>query len=96
MLARFTVAVRPRAAQHRRKHSFHTHTGISVERNRAAGPSLPMSAAKTPSEFLKGVLGRPVVVKLNSGVEYRGTEDAGAALAPGARLRAPRAAVPPR
>lgn len=28
---------------------------------------------KTPSEFLKGVLGRLVVVKLNSGVTYRGT-----------------------
>jgi len=25
-----------------------------------------------PSEFLKGVIGRPVVVKLNSGVDYRG------------------------
>lgn len=25
-----------------------------------------------PSEFLKSVLGRPVVVKLNSGVDYRG------------------------
>ena len=25
-----------------------------------------------PSEFLKTVLGRPVVVKLNSGVDYRG------------------------
>ena len=27
---------------------------------------------RTPSEFLKQVLGRPVVVKLNSGVDYRG------------------------
>ena len=27
---------------------------------------------KTPSDFLKTVLGRPVVVKLNSGVDYRG------------------------
>ena len=25
-----------------------------------------------PAEFLKQVLGRPVVVKLNSGVDYRG------------------------
>lgn len=30
-----------------------------------------------PADFLKQVLGRPVVVKLNSGVDYRG-----AALAP--------------
>lgn len=27
---------------------------------------------KNPSDFLKQVLGRPVVVKLNSGVDYRG------------------------
>lgn len=27
---------------------------------------------KTPSDFLKSVLGRPVIVKLNSGVSYRG------------------------
>eukprot|EP00271_Cylindrocystis_brebissonii_P018309 TRINITY_DN5119_c3_g2_i1.p1 TRINITY_DN5119_c3_g2~~TRINITY_DN5119_c3_g2_i1.p1 ORF type:complete len:119 (-),score=23.96 TRINITY_DN5119_c3_g2_i1:795-1151(-) len=28
--------------------------------------------AKTPSDFLKSIRGRPVVVKLNSGVDYRG------------------------
>jgi len=27
---------------------------------------------QTPSEFLKQIIGRPVVVKLNSGVDYRG------------------------
>jgi hypothetical protein len=33
-----------------------------------------MSAArKTPSDFLKSVLGRPVVVRLNSGFEYHGS-----------------------
>ncbi|KAJ8904254.1 hypothetical protein NDN08_000778 [Rhodosorus marinus] len=26
----------------------------------------------SPSDFLKAVLGRPVIVKLNTGVEYRG------------------------
>lgn len=32
-----------------------------------------MSTTKrSPSEFLKSVLGRPVIVKLNSGVDYRG------------------------
>jgi len=33
-----------------------------------------MQAAKkkSPSDFFKASLGRPVVVKLNSGVEYRG------------------------
>eukprot|EP01041_Mallomonas_annulata_P000185 gene185-319_t len=30
------------------------------------------SQKRSPSDFLKQVLGRPVVVKLNSGVEYRG------------------------
>ncbi|XP_009704631.1 PREDICTED: U6 snRNA-associated Sm-like protein LSm6, partial [Cariama cristata] len=38
-------------------------------------PSLPeikMSLRKqTPSDFLKQIIGRPVVVKLNSGVDYR-------------------------
>lgn len=27
---------------------------------------------RSPADFLKTVLGRPVYVKLNSGVEYRG------------------------
>lgn len=30
------------------------------------------TSKRSPSDFLKQVLGRPVVVKLNSGVEYRG------------------------
>ena len=30
-------------------------------------------AKNNPADFLKTVLGRPVVVKLNSGVDYRGT-----------------------
>ena len=30
------------------------------------------SSTVNPSAFLKQVVGRPVVVKLNSGVEYRG------------------------
>lgn len=29
-------------------------------------------SAKTPAEFLKSIKGKPVVVKLNSGVDYRG------------------------
>jgi U6 snRNA-associated Sm-like protein LSm6 len=32
----------------------------------------PGSAKRTPTDFLKSVLGRPVIVKLNSGVSYRG------------------------
>ena len=31
-----------------------------------------MASKSSPSDFLKTVLGRPVVVKLNSGVDYRG------------------------
>jgi len=31
-----------------------------------------MASQKSPSDFLKLVLGRPVVVKLNSGVTYKG------------------------
>ena len=31
-----------------------------------------MSSKQTPNDFLKQLLGRPVVVKLNSGVDYRG------------------------
>ena len=30
------------------------------------------SSRKKPTEFLKAIIGRPVVIKLNSGVEYRG------------------------
>jgi U6 snRNA-associated Sm-like protein LSm6 len=30
---------------------------------------------KSPSDFLKQVLGRPVIVKLNSGVTYQGTHN---------------------
>jgi len=29
-------------------------------------------SARSPADFLKLVLGRPVIVKLNSGVEYKG------------------------
>ena len=29
---------------------------------------------QAPSEFLKQIIGKPVVVKLNSGVDYRGIE----------------------
>ena len=30
------------------------------------------TGAKNPSEFIKQVMGRPVIVKLNSGVTYQG------------------------
>eukprot|EP00891_Asterochloris_glomerata_P008230 jgi/Astpho2/8230/Aster-01319 len=31
-------------------------------------------STKTPSDFLKSIRGKPVVVKLNSGVDYRGED----------------------
>jgi len=41
----------------------------------ATAEAAPAAANKrSPSDFLKSVLGRPVRVKLNSGIEYRGTE----------------------
>lgn len=40
----------------------------------AANPlPVPTGASKTPSDFLKSIRGKPVIVKLNSGVDYRGT-----------------------
>lgn len=36
-----------------------------------------MSAKTTPSDFLKNIIGRPVLVKLNSGVDYMGMLRAG-------------------
>lgn len=37
-----------------------------------AASAQPTGSAKTPNDFLKSIKGRPVVVKLNSGVDYRG------------------------
>jgi U6 snRNA-associated Sm-like protein LSm6 len=37
-----------------------------------SGAVAGVPSKKTPSDFLKSVLGRPVIVKLNSGVSYRG------------------------
>ena len=31
-----------------------------------------LSGSRTPAEFLKAIKGKPVLVKLNSGVDYRG------------------------
>lgn len=35
-------------------------------------PAAAAAAGKKPGDFLRAVTGKPVVVKLNSGVEYRG------------------------
>lgn len=37
-----------------------------------SGQQQAPSSAKTPADFLKSIKGKPVVVKLNSGVDYRG------------------------
>ena len=36
------------------------------------GESAPEQNKRSPSDFLKAVLGRPVNVRLNSGTDYRG------------------------
>eukprot|EP00798_Chlamydomonas_sp_ICE-L_P024422 gene24419-10021_t len=38
----------------------------------AAPPPPASGISKTPAEFLKAIKGKPVLVKLNSGVDYRG------------------------
>lgn len=40
--------------------------------------SVDGGSAKTPADFLKSIKGKPVVVKLNSGVDYRGKTVCGA------------------
>ena len=35
-------------------------------------PAADVGSAKTPADFLKSIRGKSVVVKLNSGVDYRG------------------------
>ncbi|KAF9674519.1 hypothetical protein SADUNF_Sadunf10G0135600 [Salix dunnii] len=37
----------------------------------SSGGEKGSTTAKTPADFLKSIRGRPVVVKLNSGVDYR-------------------------
>ena len=58
------------------------------------------SGAKTPADFLKSIKGKPVIVKLNSGVDYRGARTRSvrrpAGLAPPpARPPPPPAGTPP-
>ncbi|XP_074317344.1 sm-like protein LSM36B [Silene latifolia] len=38
----------------------------------STGGEKGLGNTKTPADFLKSIRGRPVVVKLNSGVDYRG------------------------
>ena len=39
------------------------------------GESSTVPGSKTPADFLKSIKGKPVVVKLNSGVDYRGERE---------------------
>ncbi len=44
-----------------------------AEDETGAAPKVDTSIrAKTPSDFLQSIKGKPVLVKLNSGVDYRG------------------------
>jgi hypothetical protein len=37
-----------------------------------APDTAPSSSSRTPADFLNSIKGKPVVVKLNSGVDYKG------------------------
>ncbi|KAG7364718.1 LSM domain containing protein [Nitzschia inconspicua] len=49
------------------------HMDVPTEAIKPEDNAIPVAEKKrSPSDFLKSVLGRPAVVKLNSGIEYRG------------------------
>mmetsp|Transcript_11490 Transcript_11490/g.24371 ORF Transcript_11490/g.24371 Transcript_11490/m.24371 type:complete len:109 (+) Transcript_11490:132-458(+) len=53
--------------------SMNTTTGSGIpETDTDATADQKATKKRSPSDFLKSVLGRPAVVKLNSGIEYRG------------------------
>ncbi|KAJ4836816.1 hypothetical protein Tsubulata_045000, partial [Turnera subulata] len=45
---------------------------IKQQQRMSTGGEKGSATTKTPADFLKSIRGRPVVVKLNSGVDYRG------------------------
>jgi U6 snRNA-associated Sm-like protein LSm6 len=49
-----------------------TTTMFTTANEVGATTTAPPKKSKTPSDFLKSILGRPIRVKLNSGIEYRG------------------------
>ena len=61
------VAAAPAAAAAAAAPSAATVAAVAV-----AAPAQTGGGKRSPSDFLKTVLGRPVVVKLNSGIDYRG------------------------
>lgn len=40
-----------------------------------APETAPSSSSRTPADFLNSIKGKPVIVKLNSGVDYKGEND---------------------
>jgi hypothetical protein len=59
--------------------SFFTHlnihtmsAGVASTAALTSTPAVAGASKKSPADFLKLVLGRPVVVKLNSGITYQG------------------------
>ena len=58
----------PRLTHTSRRASAHRHATETMSDDAAPDTG----AAKTPADFLKSIRGKPVVVKLNSGVDYRG------------------------
>jgi len=45
---------------------------LAAPSSSSAAPSHGAHAKRSPSDFLKTVIGRPVVVRLHNGVDYRG------------------------
>jgi small nuclear ribonucleoprotein (snRNP)-like protein len=46
--------------------------GIDGSGGTGGAPPATSSSSSSPSDFLKAIKGKPVLVKLNSGVDYRG------------------------
>lgn len=47
---------------------------MTMDSSRTAEPEGPRTASiRTPADFLKLVIGHPVIVKLHSGIDYKGT-----------------------
>ncbi|KDN39947.1 Sm-like ribonucleo protein [Tilletiaria anomala UBC 951] len=44
-----------------------------LKANDSGANASPVATKSSPNDFLKGVIGKPVVVRLNSGVDYKGT-----------------------
>ncbi|BBH09797.1 Small nuclear ribonucleoprotein family protein, partial [Prunus dulcis] len=69
----FLVKLRPKFDQEKKNMGECTNKAqrLRIEKMSGGGEK-GTGTTKTPADFLKSIRGRPVVVKLNSGVDYRG------------------------